>query len=235
MTNQINIEVFIEKVFYILLSVLGLLVLAHLGGIFSRFVLDHDVVFGLIRAFDLNLEKNIPTFFSVFLLLLASVLLGFVSLSCRVAGMKYKYWLFLALLFLFLSYDEYASFHEGLNRITKASFGEANVPNFAWVVPYSLLLFLLLLTTIPFLKNLPSVTRNRFLLAGAVFVGSAVGIELVQSHYHSRYAELELLHRLSYVFEEGGEMLGVTLFIRAILHYIRSTWGELHIVLRTFT
>lgn len=55
--------------------VVGLLVVASLGGQFSKRVLGHDRLLGLVSLFNLDYEGNIPSWYSSIALLLAAGLL----------------------------------------------------------------------------------------------------------------------------------------------------------------
>ena len=83
---------------------------------------------------------------------------------------------------------------------------------------------------LPFLRALPARLAARFVLAGAVYVGSAVGLETVatQLGYHAAdgygWATLGLV-----ALEEGGEMAGVALFIWALLDHLRAAGARLEL------
>ena len=69
----------------------------------------------------------------------------------------------------------------------------------------------------------------RFIVAGSIYVGSAVGLETIGTAlgHDPRdngydWATLGLV-----TLEEGGEMVGVAVFIRALMNYLRSTGARL--------
>ena len=55
--NPVRVTIF-------LLSVAILLIVTHVVGLIFRFEFGHESVFGLVPLFDLNVEANVPTYFS---------------------------------------------------------------------------------------------------------------------------------------------------------------------------
>jgi hypothetical protein len=70
---------------------------------------------------------------------------------------------------------------------------------------------------------LPKSTRREFLTAGALFVGGAVGLELLAGRYSEIHGVDNFIYSLHVTLEEGLEMLGVWVFIRALVRYIHAT------------
>ena len=63
----------------VLAAIAVVLVLASFGGQFSKFVLGHGNLKGLVALFNLDAEDNIPTHFSAMLLLFATLLLAIIT------------------------------------------------------------------------------------------------------------------------------------------------------------
>lgn len=83
---------------------------------------------------------------------------------------------------------------------------------------------------LPFLIKLPSKTRNRFLIAGGVYIEGALIIEIIQSIYYGQVSEPNgYLYLTLFMTEECGEMVGIALFIAALLHFIRDEIGILQV------
>lgn len=107
-----NIEIYPKRVFTYFLFVILLLLSANILGIISKYYFGHDNVYGLVKLFDFDTEKNIPTFYSTIALFFVSVLLLFITLAHKKLKSFYLHWLGLAIIFLFLSVDEFAEIHE---------------------------------------------------------------------------------------------------------------------------
>ena len=76
---------------------------------------------------------------------------------------------------------------------------------------------------VPFLLPLPRPTARRFLLAGAIYVTGAVGLEILGNDMVRERLRHTLQYCLSTTVEEGMEMIGVILFIHTLLHYMRGS------------
>ena len=157
----------------------SLLLAAHLTGLVLK-LNGHSRVFGFVRLFDMDLERNVPTLFSTELLMTGSFL--FSSLWCVRRGQEQHstIWLFLSGTLLFLAIDEFCQIHESFNVPERALvestgfFFEA-----VWVVPYGIVSFGLLLFLLPFLHRQETKTRNLLFLSGGMFFTGAVGVEML--------------------------------------------------------
>lgn len=208
---------------------IGLLAVAYLGTQVIRHVFDRDLggEHGLIQLFDLRVERNLPTAYSTLLLALAALVVFFVAVRCRTGGdAQYRHWGILSVILLLLSVDETAQIHERSTFLIREYVQPTGILYDAWVIPFAVILVALAVYFWPFLKRLPSDTRNRFILAGAVFVGGAFGMELVEGYYESccgtwvdsRYAFMAGI-------EEVAEMVGMAMFVDAALRHLDLRLG----------
>lgn len=82
-----------------------------------KYVFGHPTVYGLVPLFNVNYEQNIPTLFSVILLLLSGSLLALIFCLHRKQHSKLRiYWAILSLGFIYMSIDEFAELHEKLSN-----------------------------------------------------------------------------------------------------------------------
>lgn len=177
----------------------------------------------LVSMFDLGGEANLPATFSGALLLLSSLLLGMIALQKRRTGAPFTLlWTLLSAVFLFLSLDELASIHDNISSPMAQVYKTDGALMYGWVIPYGLAVGALLLVSVRFLLHLPPRTRNLFLLSGVLYVGAALGIELTQAYTNSLALETGPLAFMSVTLEEAMEMLGVVVFIYALLSYIEK-------------
>jgi hypothetical protein len=205
-----------------LLAVAILLIVAHVAGAVSSHVFHHDYVFGLVATFDLNVENNVPTFFSAFNLVTSALLLAVVASQSR-AERYSAHWRWLAVLFAFLAVDEDASLHEMLIGPVRELLPVSGPLFFAWIVPYGLAVLAIGLLYLPFVRSLPARTRVLFIAAGSLYLAGALGIESVGGWYFSHHGETEdLRYSLLVAAEEFAEMSGIILFIYALLDYLRQ-------------
>jgi hypothetical protein len=206
-----------------------LLVFANIGGQLAKFWLGHDYVKGLVPLFYVDTEQNIPTFFSVLLLLFAALLLAAIAVLNRKQRTPHvSKWAILSFGFLYMAYDEALHVHERLISPVRTLVGDGNlgVFYFAWVIPGIALVFILALLFLRFLLHLPATARLRFLMAATLYIGGAIGVELVGG----RYAELHGMQNWTYsmivTVEESLEMAGLIVFIWALLKYCADNYKE---------
>jgi hypothetical protein len=165
------------------------------------------------QIFDVDEEDSFPTWYSASALLLTAVVLWINARGARAAGSSLRWhWQGLAVGFLLLSVDEIAGVHESINSVTDSS----------WAVPGAVIAALLGGVYLTFLTQIERRTAIQFVIGGAIFVGGAVGVEL----YTEPYLESDQLNTLAYnlwtVVEEGMEMAGVLIFLRALLRSMKA-------------
>jgi hypothetical protein len=186
-----------------------------------------------VRFIDLNREQNLPTYYASFQLLLAS---GLLLLRHQHAKQNdhtaARGWAGLAAIMLFLSIDEFCALHEELSDYVHAVLKQPWVPEFAWVIPYTLGAIGVAAVYIGFWRRLPPVTRRLFILAAGIFVAGAIGAELVGSKLYIRFGPQSAIYGIETLLEEVLEMVGVALFIYATADNLAKLTGGTQIALR---
>ena len=76
---------------------------------------------------------------------------------------------------------------------------------------------------VPFVLHLPRRTALWFAVAGTTYVAGAIGIEIPGNTMVAEHLRDTLQYRTSTMVEEGMEMLGMILFINALLRYMRGS------------
>ncbi len=182
---------------------------------------------GLVPAFHLNKEGNIPSFYSALQLLLASGLVFLIARQRKEIQDKwFRHWKLLGWILLYLSVDEAAQLHENLVYPVRSVLGiQGGWLFYAWVVPAIGILIVLLALYSRFLFGLPKGTRNRFAVAGTLYVGGALGLEMVEGYYITSLGGHDLIYELMVVAEESLELVGVTVFVVALLDVVREEIG----------
>jgi uncharacterized integral membrane protein len=195
-----------------LLIVAGLLLSAH--GLLALYNYQSEKLPWLLwQLFDVDQENNLPTWFSEFLLLLASGLLWFCASTRRAAGDRWSgHWTVLAVGFLLLAVDEVAGIHESINSIIVMS----------WAIPAGIAALGIGFAFIPFLLALPRRTGLHFALAGAAYLAGAGGLEVVGNEMVGQRLRDTLGYKMTTLAEESLEILAVIFFIHALLVYMRG-------------
>lgn len=224
------IEIPVYNVAWTLLLTILLLTLAYLAGQFSNHYLNHDTLFGFVPKFDLNRENNIPTWYSTVTILLCSILLG------TIAAVKTKekdpyapHWRMLSLVFLLMSVDEAASIHEWTTMPWRTAFNTSGLLYYAWVIPGAIFALMIGLSYLSFLRNLPPDTRRLFVTAGVIYIGGVIGMEMVEGYYDTQYGTQNMGYALIVMVEELLEMLGILVFLYALMSHLRLYAGGLEV------
>ncbi len=219
-----------------LLMVLTVLIFLALCTTFLK-VYTNDFWFftWLAEKFDLDMEGNFPSIYSGCALAFSALLLFVISKLEKLHQSKYsRSWTMLSGIFLFLAIDELVSLHElFVTEQVRKSMGLSGIFYFAWVLPASIMLVIFVVAFFKFLMHLNQKTRMQFILAGAIFVLGALGCEMIGGYVAEGYFEAKAIgaevprssvyiYNILVIVEEGLEMLGVVLFIYALLAYMNQ-------------
>jgi hypothetical protein len=175
------------------------------------------------------MEHNLPTYFSVLLILFLTLLLAVIAtLNLKHRMPHASKWVILSFGFLCMAFDEAFQVHERLNIPVGTLFGAGSlgVLYFPWVVPGIALVVVLGLFFLRFLLHLPVPTRFRFLMAAALYVGGAIGVELIGGRHAELHGYENWAYSLIATLEESLEMAGLIVFIWALLSYCAGNFKE---------
>ena len=206
---------------FLFLVIVSLSFVSIAGQLCIYFLPDFPCRETLTEIFNVNLEQNIPSVYSALALLFCSILLFIIAHAKKVAGEPWHIqWRALSILFLYLSSDEFMSLHEKLLYPVRNALKIDGIFHFAWVIPGGIFVVICLLAFFRFLFALPPKTRSLFILAGTIFVSGALGMEMVGGYHASLYGEKNFTYVVLVAIEEFLEMLGIIIFIYALLLYI---------------
>ncbi|MGB5685406.1 MAG: hypothetical protein WBM35_06330 [Candidatus Electrothrix sp.] len=213
--------------FVILLTVLHTIAQAVL------FYTENQDVTNLTGYVDLDIEKNIPSFYSGFALFFSSLLFFCLSSLDKKQRKKCRYWLGLAGVFLFLSLDETFSLHERLGNYTEEYIKSTGILEasgllyFPWIIPYSILMIILGLLYFRFILRLPRKTTVLLILSAIIFLTGAAGFDMLGGREAELHGYYSITYTVLYTIEEFLEMSGVVLLIYTLLDYIEQRFGHL--------
>jgi hypothetical protein len=192
-----------------------------------------DTALKNLRHFDLDDEGTLPAWYSSVILLFCSALLGAIALLTRNAGDEdWKRWALLCAMFVFIAADEASAIHETAIMPLRNAFALTGVLHFSWVIVAVPAVVVAGLFFLPFLFRLPLWHSLRFMLAGAIFIGGALCMELVSGHYASSYGLQSRSYILTAMVEETMELVGSTLFLVCLLAYVRERFGGVSLAIR---
>jgi hypothetical protein len=217
---------FPERAFYTLLAVVAVLVITHSIVNFCWVTQACGPLTAPANSignlFNLNAEMNVPTWFSISILLLVSVITLPIALDYQRKGEPSLGWWGLFFVFLLLSLNEESDLHGALTGLVKdpAAFGLHNAL-FSWVIPGAVIVLVLGAFYLRWVFRLPKRTRWLIIGAGTVYVGGALVMEAMgglvadKTYLNPGYLVISTL-------EETFEMAGVALMIYALLDHARQ-------------
>ncbi len=186
------------------------------------------------RYFDLNRERNLPTWCQGLTLMACAILLWGIGSTVAAAGGRWSlHWRGLGLVFVYLSLDELFKWHERTIEPLRAWLGLSDhaaggLLLYAWVIPGIALVILLGLLFLRFYLSLPRDTQWRFAIAAALLVSGAIGMEIASGRVQVLYDWGSLPYVAVSHVEEIMEMSGQCLFLLALAtHSHRHLGGPL--------
>lgn len=198
---------------------------------------NYIVIHKMVSFLNVDLELNLPTFFSMLMLLFASVLLAVVTLIRHKQKSPYiLHWAILSAGFGLMAFDEAFAFHERLIEPMRSLLGEQNlgILFFAWVVPAFFLIAVLALVFVKFGLSLPTKTQFWFAVSAMLFLGGAVGFELLEGVHAEVHGKDNFIYIAMATTEESLEMFGVIVFINTLLNYIATNCRSVVLQMKTF-
>lgn len=203
-----------------LLAAIAVLLAAHLLSLFVKHSLGHPRAYGFVPLFNLDHERNIPTFFSALMLTGCAFLLWLISTAQRRSGGAWRLWYGLMGIFAFLAVDESVSIHERLIRPIRETLDVSGAFHFAWVIPYGFAVLIVGALYLRFLLSVGKRTAWLFVASGSVYVSGALGLELVSGYIASSVGIGTAPYVIATTIEELLEMLGLALFAFALIEYM---------------
>lgn len=217
----------VKKIFIFQLGLIFALV--ALSAATQAYILSANVAFDstlwqVLQRFNIDAEVSLPTWYSQTALVVCAALLFFIAYAIKKKRkMGYKQWFLLSALFLYMSIDEGASLHELFVSPMRSIFDiKGGYFLSAWVIPFIVLVAVCVIIYARFWWRLPKRTRALMFAAAVVFVGGAIGMEMIGAHIytenHGRFGYIAIAQAS---IEEIMEMVGVALFTFAFLDYSR--------------
>ncbi|MFY0637813.1 hypothetical protein [Maricaulis maris] len=188
--------------------------LVHYGGITDGW--------GIVTLLHFDREQNLPTLFSVLLLLGAS------GLAVRQASIQPDQtvlrtgWYTVATVLALMAIDEFVSVHERVDAAMRYYLGTDVLPYAAWPIPYVLGLAALGAILWRWFVALGLWRALALMTAGAIYLGGAVGMEFIAGEYLTRLdphhaGVTDLTRDLLATLEETLEMIGLILLIQTLV------------------
>lgn len=185
-----------------------------------------------LRHIALNAEYCLPAWYSSLALASCSLLLYLISIAERARGSRrwIGRWRALSAIFLYLSADEAVGIHEVTMRPLARVYHFTGPLHFSWVIVAIPAVLMLSIYFAGFLRDLPRRIGFLFLASGIMFVGGALGMELLGGVVLEAFGEASLPYVISFSIEESLEIFGATLFALTLLEHLGSFRGGASVV-----
>jgi len=193
-------------------------------GIVVEILSGHRESRGWLVLFDLAGEWNFPTIYSALLLFLSAAVLLFIGAERRRnRAADFRYWIALAVIFCFLGFDEILSIHNSAKHLVPLWFKHFALFNHRWDLRWIVIGFpvtlVIAIAFVPFVCRLPRRTACGVVIAGAVYVGAALGLEAAGGWWIGKYGRNNWTYAAEVVVEETLEMVGALMFVQVLLAY----------------
>jgi hypothetical protein len=222
----VTISVSPAQVTRLLTFVVGALAAAGLASVALKHAIGGESVWRVVHLFNLDVEGTIASWYSSCALLGAAGVLGLIAHAERErASRDWRYWAGLAVIFVALSADEAASIHELAIRPMRRALNLSGLLAFGWVIPGAAFVAIAGAIFLRFLLRLPLSTRRLFVIAGGLYVGGALGFEMLGGLLWTKYG-MGLATALEAVAEEALEMAGIVVFLHALLQHLGRIAGS---------
>jgi hypothetical protein len=198
------------------------IVLLNVANAIAVFLYRHRHHHGgrFFQEFSLDREANVPSWFSSALLLTAAGLLALVALDALTRKAPWRrHWAGLSVVFVVLSLDETAEIHERIGSWLRAHLNLHGPLHYGGVVPALALALLVGITYVRFLRALPRRTLLGILVAAAIYITGAAGVEAASGWWAEAHGSRSTALLLVSTVEENLEMVGTLLFILVVLAY----------------
>jgi len=171
---------------------------------------------GLVALFHLDSEFNVPAIVSVLGLAACGGLLLLVGACLRATDHRdARRWHWLGVGFLYLALDEGARIHERANAVVNQWGIPLDILRFGWVVLGAAAVIALVPVYLPAVLRLPGDLRWLAIVSAVLFVGGAIGMEMVGATLYERGVD-DAGYQTAVLVEESAEMAGVALFLTTL-------------------
>ncbi|WP_291842287.1 hypothetical protein [Maricaulis sp.] len=198
---------------------------------------DIEDAWGLVTLFHFDREQNLPTLFSVLLILASS---GLAFLQAEVSPQETRLrtgWIIVSVVLALLAIDEFASIHERVDAALRYYLGSELLPYAAWPIPYVLGVAALGGALWRWFFALERAQAMYLILSGVIYLSGAVGVELITGQYlaHIDPDHLGVTNRtrdLLATLEETLEMFGLLVLAQTVARRLHDTGNRGGIALK---
>lgn len=164
----------------------------------------------MFSIFNLDSEYNIPTLFTVILMIINAKLFIQIGksaqLRCENDYLKWYMWAFVLIL---MGLDETCQFHERLMDFIKGNYHTTGIFYFAWTIPVIVLVLVFIVSNIGYIQKTTQSIRTTLITGGMIYLFGALGMELIGGFYVTNYSGQDFIYRILTIIEESFEIIGL--------------------------
>jgi hypothetical protein len=174
------------------------------------------------RRLDADEEGSVPAWLQSSLLLASALLWEVMARREGTERRSARAWRLLAFVFALASLDETIAAHEWLIDPLREAIGASGVLYYSWVLPGAVAAAVVAAVVLRPVFALPAAIRWRLIAAAALYLGGALGFELVGGALADDGSSSGLTYRLATQVEEALEITGVVLVVLTLLRLLAS-------------
>lgn len=217
-----------KKIAHCLFWILACLIAINLLILLLKHYSNSDISVSVYNLFNFDREANIPSLFSVLLLLFS----GFALLLNRYFENNeklFKGWTIISALFFYLSIDEGSQTHESIMDVIKIFYTGSGVFYFVWVIPAIIAVIILFFLLYKFFSLLPNTFKKQFLTGMSIYLAGAIGMEMVGGFFVSNFGDGSIIYPLIIVVEESLEIIGSIVIFMAGVNNLKKISSDIKI------
>lgn len=181
----------------------------------------------LLSLFDLDREAGFGTAVSASVLAFAALLLAWVA---RSDPPRRRGWRSMEVVVALLAAEEVVGVHDALSPRIQEALDTGGPLFFAWVVPAMALVVLVAAVLGRFVLHLPRRTRRYVLVAAVLYVGGAIGVEMLgASETAAGRRGRHGVYQGAVLMEETLELVGGGVLVLGLLHHLAAIGAAIEV------
>jgi hypothetical protein len=211
-----------RRIFFCFIIIITSLTIFSILGQLSKYFWGHQWLFGFVGLFNLNMESNIPTLYQVLAIFFSSFLIYLIIKSKVKTKLIQHYWIMLMILTIYMGIDEATQIHESWSGAMKLIFPNQikGIFSYSWFILEGVLALVVAIYFMNFIFRINKNVRILLIVAAAIYLSGALLVDIISSLFDSKFGTA-FIYELLPTLEEVLEMLGIAVFIRALLKYIK--------------
>jgi hypothetical protein len=228
--------IFPKRLLLVLTLLVSSLALVNVSIQFSSYILGYGDLLRYARLLTFEGSAKIPKWLASSNLLICALLLATIACAKTRQGDRFsRHWVGLSFIFCAISLEEAVGFHELATVPLRSALHATGFLYHSWTIVGLIFTPILALIYCNFFFHLPLKTRQLFLLAATLYVGGALGMEILRGPYNAVYGDQNMLAAMLKMLEELFQMFGIVAFIYALLSYLSIYIKEVHLYIKDAT